>query len=70
MTDGAVDYEVGDTHEVEVQTLVGQFLFCKKSGECGEKNFSPQNSMQILQKFTAFSAFSAKRCGLFAVKKV
>ena len=37
MTDGAVEYEVGDTHEVEVRTLVRQFLFCKNSGECGEK---------------------------------
>ena len=57
-------YEVGDTHEVEVRTLVRQFLFCKNSGECGEKKFSPQNSTQFLQKFTAFSAFNAK------VKKV
>ena len=39
VTDGAVDYEVGDTHEVEVRTLVRQFLFCKNSGECGEKKF-------------------------------
>ena len=35
--DGAVDYEVGNTQEVEVRTLVRQFLFCKNSGERGEK---------------------------------
>ena len=65
-----MDYEVGHTHEVEVRTLVRQFLFCKNSGECGEKKISPQNSTLFLQKFTAFSAFNAKRCGRFAVKKV
>ena len=27
--DGAVDYEVGDTHEVEVRTLLRQFLFVR-----------------------------------------
>ena len=32
-----MDYEVGDTHDVEVRTLLLQFLFCKNSGECGEK---------------------------------
>ena len=70
MTDDAVDYKIGDTHEEEVRTLVRQFIFCKNSGECGEKNFSTQNSTQFLQKFTAFSAFNAKRCGRFAVKKI
>ena len=35
-----------------------------------KKNFSPQNSTLFLQKFTAFSAFNAKRCGRFALKKV
>ena len=35
-----------------------------------KKNFSPQNSTQFLRKFSAFSAFNAKRCGRFAVKKV
>ena len=39
VTDGAVDYEAGDTHEVEDRTLVRQFLFCKISGECGKKKF-------------------------------
>ena len=70
VTHGVSDYEGDDTHEVEVRTLVLQFLFCKNSGECGKKNYSPQNSTQFLQKFTAFSAFNAKRCGRFAVKKV
>ena len=41
------------------ETVYGSF-FCK---ECGEKIISPQ----ILQKFTAFNA---KICGHFAVKKV
>ena len=35
-----------------------------------KKKFSPQNSTQFLQKLIAFSAFNAKRCGRFAVKKV
>ena len=39
MTDGAVDYKVGDTHKVEVRTHVRQFHFCKNSGKCGEKKF-------------------------------
>ena len=44
----------------EVRTRVRQFLFCKKSGECGEKKISPQK----------FTPFNAKRCGCFAVKNV
>ena len=39
VADGAVDYEVCDTHEVEVRNLVRLFIFCKNSSECGEKIF-------------------------------
>ena len=39
VTDGAVDYEVGHTHKVEVRTLVRQFLFCKNSVNAVKKNF-------------------------------
>ena len=54
VTDGAVDYEVGDTHEVEVRTLVRQFLFCKNSGECGEKKFFTAKFNAILTKIHLF----------------
>ena len=50
--DAAVDYKVGDTHNLEVRTLVRQSLFCKNSRECGEKNFQRYEP----QKFTAFNA--------------
>ena len=65
-----MDYEVGDTYEVEVRTLVRQLFFVRFPVKAVKKNFSPQNSTQFLQKFTAFSAFNAKRCGRFAVKKI
>ena len=51
---GAVDYEVGDTHEVEVRTLVRQILFCKNSGECGEKKFFAAKFNAILTKIHRF----------------
>ena len=54
LTNGAVDYEVGDTHEVEVRTLVRQFLFCKNSGECGEKKFFTAKFNAILTKIHRF----------------
>ena len=54
VTDGAVDYEVGHTHEVEVRTLVRQFLFCKNSGECGEKKFFTAEFNAILTKIHRF----------------
>ena len=52
--DGAVDYEVGDTHEVEVRTLVRQFLFCKNSGESGENKFFTAKFNAILTKIHRF----------------
>ena len=51
-----------------LEPSVRQFIFCKKSGECGEKTFPPLNSTQILQNFATFAAFNATRCGRFAVK--
>ena len=39
MTDGAVDYEVADTHEVEVRTLVGQFHFVRIPVNAVKKKF-------------------------------
>ena len=46
------------------------FFLVRNTANAVKKNFSPQNSTQFLQKFTAFSAFNTKRCGRFAVKKV
>ena len=54
VTDGAVDYEVGHTHEEEVRTLVREFLFCKNSGECGEKKFFTAKFNAILTKIHRF----------------
>ena len=54
VTDGAMDYEVGHTHEVEVRTLVRQFLFCKNSGECVEKKFFTAKFNAILTKIHRF----------------
>ena len=50
--------------------MYGSFFFVRITVNAVKKNFSPQNSTQFLQKFTAFSVFNAKRCGRFAVKKV
>ena len=47
------------------ETLYGSFFFVRIPVDAVKKN-----STQFLQKFTAFSAFNAKRCGRFAVKKV
>ena len=52
------------------QPQYGSFFFVKNPVNAVKRNFSTLNSTQILQKFTAFTAFSAKRCGCFAVKKV
>ena len=54
VTAGAVDYEVDDTHEEEVRTLVRQFLFCKNSGECGEKKLFIAKFNAILTKIHRF----------------
>ena len=48
----------------------GSFVFVRIPVNAVKKKFSTQNSTQFLQKFTAFSAFNAKRCGRFAVKNV
>ena len=58
MTDGAVGYKVGDTHEVEVRTLVRQFLFCKNFGECGEKKFFHRKIQPNSYKNSPLSAHS------------
>ena len=58
VTDGAVDYEVGDTHEVEVQTLVRQFIFCKNSRECGEKKIFHRKIQRNSYKNSPLSAHS------------
>ena len=50
--------------------MYGSFFFVRIPVNAVKKSFSPQNSTLFLQKFTAFSAFNAKRCGRFAVNKV
>ena len=52
------------------EPVYGSFFFVTKPVNAVKRNFSPLNSTQIFQKITAFTAFNAKRCGRFAVKKV
>ena len=68
VTDDAVDYEVGHTHEVEVWTQIS-FFFVRIPVNAVKKKFSPQNSTLFLQKITAFSAFNAKNAGALRWKK-
>ena len=70
MTDAALDYEVGDTHEVEFQTLVRQFLFCKNSRECGEKTNFHRKIQRIPYKNSPLSAhWTIKDAGALRWKK-
>ena len=65
-----MDYEVGDTHEVEVRTPVPQLLFCKISGECGEKKIFHRKIQRNSYKNSPFSALSTlKDAGALRWKK-